>query len=131
MKNTSIAQIAQILGVGHQTASLQVSGYQVDSRNVRPGDLFFALEGEREDGHQFLAQAGSKGAVAPMGWRQRANFGGGNHGGSCALAQPPAAAEKEYGRLLRTTHQSPPSHRRGAERQRGQPQLVQRPGHAV
>lgn len=77
MKNTSIAQIAQILGIGYQVESLQVSGFQVDSRNVCQGDLFFALEGERADGHQFLAQARSKGACAAVVDRE---YRGPDHG---------------------------------------------------
>ena len=35
----------------------------VDTRTLQPGDLFFALRGER-DGHEFAAQALEKGAVA-------------------------------------------------------------------
>ena len=35
-----------------------------DSREVRPGDLFVALEGERFNGHDFLEDVRSKGAVA-------------------------------------------------------------------
>ena len=35
-----------------------------DSRQVKPGDLFFALRGERLDGHDFLRAAAEKGAAA-------------------------------------------------------------------
>jgi UDP-N-acetylmuramoyl-L-alanyl-D-glutamate--2,6-diaminopimelate ligase len=35
-----------------------------DSRQVRPGALFFALRGEQVDGHQFIPQALERGAVA-------------------------------------------------------------------
>lgn len=35
-----------------------------DSRQVEAGDLFVAIVGERVDGHQFIAEATSKGAVA-------------------------------------------------------------------
>jgi len=35
-----------------------------DSRDVQPGDLFFALRGPRFDGHQYAGQALAKGAVA-------------------------------------------------------------------
>ncbi len=46
--------------------SIQVRGVSTDSRNIRKGDLFFALRGERYDGHQFIRQAmnaGARGAV--------------------------------------------------------------------
>ena len=66
MKNTSIEQIAQILEIPNPSGSLQITGCQIDSRNVCPGDLFFALKGEKVDGHQFLAEARSRGASAAI-----------------------------------------------------------------
>ncbi len=41
-----------------------VRGAAVDSRLVRPGELFAALAGERTDGHRFLADAVAAGATA-------------------------------------------------------------------
>jgi UDP-N-acetylmuramoyl-tripeptide--D-alanyl-D-alanine ligase len=41
-----------------------VRGAAVDSRLVRPGVAFFALPGERTDGHRFLAEAITAGAAA-------------------------------------------------------------------
>jgi len=38
----------------------------IDSRNVIPGALFIALEGENTDGHLYLAQAFQKGATAAI-----------------------------------------------------------------
>lgn len=35
-----------------------------DSRQLEPGDLFFAIRGERFDGHDFLTDAAAKGALA-------------------------------------------------------------------
>jgi len=35
-----------------------------DSRHILPGDVFFALRGERFDGHTFVAEVARKGAVA-------------------------------------------------------------------
>jgi UDP-N-acetylmuramoyl-tripeptide--D-alanyl-D-alanine ligase len=38
-----------------------VSGVSTDSRSVQPGELFVALEGERFDGHDFVAAAATRG----------------------------------------------------------------------
>ncbi|MFO8034245.1 MAG: UDP-N-acetylmuramoyl-L-alanyl-D-glutamate--2,6-diaminopimelate ligase [Candidatus Bipolaricaulota bacterium] len=42
----------------------EVQGLAWDSRRVNPGDLFFALPGRRTDGHAFISEAVSRGAVA-------------------------------------------------------------------
>ncbi len=41
-------------------------GYSIDSRTLRPGDLFFALVGPRLDGHDFVPDALAKGAAAAV-----------------------------------------------------------------
>jgi UDP-N-acetylmuramoyl-tripeptide--D-alanyl-D-alanine ligase len=41
-------------------------GYSIDSRTVRAGELFFAIRGEKNDGHLFVADALDKGAVAAV-----------------------------------------------------------------
>ncbi|MEO8738271.1 MAG: UDP-N-acetylmuramoyl-tripeptide--D-alanyl-D-alanine ligase [Casimicrobiaceae bacterium] len=41
-------------------------GVAIDSRVVRPGELFVALRGERFDGHDYVARAFERGAVAAM-----------------------------------------------------------------
>ena len=43
-----------------------VRGGAVDSRLVEPGNLFIALDGERTDGHRYLAQAAAAGATAML-----------------------------------------------------------------
>jgi UDP-N-acetylmuramoyl-tripeptide--D-alanyl-D-alanine ligase len=48
------------------------SGYSIDSRTVAPGELFFAVRGERHDGHDFVAAALERGAVAAVVSRARA-----------------------------------------------------------
>ena len=51
------------------------SGYSIDSRTLQPGDLFFAVRGERLDGHDFVEAALAKGAVgAVVAKDQRARF---------------------------------------------------------
>lgn len=41
-----------------------VTGITTDTRQVEPGDVFVALEGETFNGHDFVAEAISKGAIA-------------------------------------------------------------------
>jgi UDP-N-acetylmuramoyl-tripeptide--D-alanyl-D-alanine ligase len=50
-------------------------GVAVDSREVQPGDLFFALPGDTADGHAYVGDALARGAVAAVvrrGWREAA-----------------------------------------------------------
>ena len=50
-----------------QAGDVAASGIAVDSRAVKPGDLFFALAGTKTDGARFIAQAVAAGAVAVVG----------------------------------------------------------------
>ncbi len=43
-------------------ASVEVTGVSIDTRTLRPGDLFVAVKGPRFDGHDFVAQALEQGA---------------------------------------------------------------------
>lgn len=47
-----------------QTSELAVAGLAVDSRAVKPGDVFFALGGSKTDGARFIGAAIEAGAVA-------------------------------------------------------------------
>ncbi len=49
---------------GTANAEFAVAGVEIDSRDVQPGDLFFALQGESMDGHRFIQMAIEKGASA-------------------------------------------------------------------
>ncbi|HUU81931.1 MAG TPA: UDP-N-acetylmuramoyl-tripeptide--D-alanyl-D-alanine ligase [Phycisphaerae bacterium] len=50
-----------------------VTGVSIDSRTVQPGELFFAVRGDRFDGHDYLDQAASAGAVACVVSRRETN----------------------------------------------------------
>jgi UDP-N-acetylmuramoyl-L-alanyl-D-glutamate--2,6-diaminopimelate ligase len=50
-----------------EAAAVEVTGLAVDSRLVKPGDLFFALSGVRTDGAKFIEAAIAAGAVAVAG----------------------------------------------------------------
>ncbi|GAB2549593.1 UDP-N-acetylmuramoyl-L-alanyl-D-glutamate--2,6-diaminopimelate ligase [Brachybacterium huguangmaarense] len=53
-------------GAPGDDAGRRVAGVTLDSRAVRPGDLWSALPGERAHGAEFAAQAASLGAVAAL-----------------------------------------------------------------
>lgn len=53
---------ARLVGDGQ----LQFQRVHTDTRSLQPGDLFVALQGERFDAHDFLAQAKTAGAVAAL-----------------------------------------------------------------
>src|SRR4051812_3441246 len=50
-----------------QAEAVEVGGIAVDSRAVKPGDLFFALAGHKTDGSRFVDAAIAAGAVAVAG----------------------------------------------------------------
>jgi len=51
--------------------ALVVCGYSIDSRTVAPGELFFAVRGDRLDGHDYVSAALERGAVAAVVSRAR------------------------------------------------------------
>jgi UDP-N-acetylmuramoyl-tripeptide--D-alanyl-D-alanine ligase len=58
------------------------TGYSIDTRTLVPGDLFFAIRGERYDAHDFVVTALERGARAAVIARNRAKDFldlGGNH----------------------------------------------------
>jgi UDP-N-acetylmuramoyl-tripeptide--D-alanyl-D-alanine ligase len=58
-----ILTIASKQGSFKKLPSKIITGISVDSRTVKPGDLFFALPGAKTDGHNFIKEALQKGAV--------------------------------------------------------------------
>ncbi len=58
-------EIAAATG-GVASGEFQCAGVEMDSRDVRNGDLFVALKGEAMDGHAFLDAAFARGAAAAL-----------------------------------------------------------------
>ncbi len=61
------SQVSQAIGVFHSILAggeSVISGICTDSRLVKPGHLFFCLQGENFDGHDFIQQAINSGAIA-------------------------------------------------------------------
>jgi UDP-N-acetylmuramoyl-tripeptide--D-alanyl-D-alanine ligase len=64
----SLAQVEAAIGARSLGAvpDVMVRGWSIDSRAVQNGDLFFAIKGERHDGHAFTRAALKHGAVAAV-----------------------------------------------------------------
>src|SRR5256885_162418 len=70
----TIAQVAGALdtrpGAGLDPVA-RVAGVSIDSRAIRPGELFFAIHGPRHDGHTFVADVMEGGALAAVAAQER------------------------------------------------------------
>jgi UDP-N-acetylmuramoyl-tripeptide--D-alanyl-D-alanine ligase len=88
-------EAGRALGVGALRAP--VTGVCIDSRALRPGDLFVALKGERFDGHDFVVaafQAGASGAVVEKrAWEARRS----GARGATEVGQSPGRPGRESG----------------------------------
>lgn len=66
----TLAQIAEACGgtLYHAEGkeNMQIEGAVLDSRQVKPGYLFFATKGERVDGHSFIPSVAEKGAACTV-----------------------------------------------------------------
>jgi len=72
MKPLSLATLAELAGAklirgnGERVAF----GVSIDSRSIKPGELFVAIRGPKNDGHDHLAEAAERGAIAAMVQKQ-------------------------------------------------------------
>ncbi len=99
LETLSWAEIAQALGAKPLGTPLGVPrGASIDSRTLEEGDIFFALKGERVDGHEHVTSAFEKGASCAV--LKDANRA---HAGRFALVvEDPERALFELGRLVRS-----------------------------
>ena len=66
MEIKSLEQITSLLNCKTTHCNQAFTNINIDSRTIQPGELFWALKGERVDGHMFLKQAFDKGAIAAV-----------------------------------------------------------------
>ncbi len=67
----SLVSLRQVLADGQLrgTSDVQVTRVTCDSRACQPGDLFVAIAGGQHDGHDYIAEAVARGAVAVVAQR--------------------------------------------------------------
>ena len=66
MKPRALSDVARAVRGSHAGDDVLVRSVTIDSREVRDGDLFVALRGERSDGVAFVGDAFERGAAAAM-----------------------------------------------------------------
>jgi UDP-N-acetylmuramoyl-tripeptide--D-alanyl-D-alanine ligase len=81
-------------------APTQIDGISIDSRTIRPGEAFFAIKGDRFDGHEFVARAlAAGGATAVVSEEKLASLG--RITGSMVVVRDVLAALGDLGRAAR------------------------------
>ncbi|MGG6293300.1 UDP-N-acetylmuramoyl-tripeptide--D-alanyl-D-alanine ligase [Leptolyngbya sp. AN02str] len=70
LKDVVEAIAAQVGDWSGDLGSKVIHRITTDTRNLQPGDVFLALQGDRFDGHEFLDVARDKGAIAAIVSRQ-------------------------------------------------------------
>ena len=65
--NLTLGEISTAVGgQAVENAEVKVRGYSIDSRSIKPGELFLAIRGPRFDGHDYVDEARRKGAAAAV-----------------------------------------------------------------
>lgn len=75
--NTSLQKIFSELPKSFQSKNIpdiQITGISIDSRAVKQGDLFVAMQGGTVDGHTYIQRAIDNGAVAIVGEKDLTGF---------------------------------------------------------
>jgi UDP-N-acetylmuramoyl-tripeptide--D-alanyl-D-alanine ligase len=99
LETLSWTEIADALGATlFGTPVIKPSGASIDTRTLERGDIFFALKGERVDGHEHVAAAFEKGASSAV-VREVPHVPAGRF---ALVVDDPEKALFELGRLLRS-----------------------------
>lgn len=72
MIKRTLKQVAKMAGgdlVQQEHAELMITGVSIDSRTVKPGNLFVPIVGEHFDGHEYALACAEAGAVATL-WQR-------------------------------------------------------------
>lgn len=96
----TFAELAAMIGADAPRAGGAFSSVSTDTRTLRPGDLFFALSGERFDGNAFVGDAFAKGAAAAVATSAPKS-------GPCLIVPDVLAALQRFAKAHRSRHSIP------------------------
>src|SRR5258706_6411029 len=100
----TIAQVAGALGTRPGTGLdplARVAGVSIDSRTIRAGELFIAIHGPSHDGHDHVASALERGAIAAVVAEGQLPQYASPVGGRCLAVADTVAALKRLGHEVR------------------------------
>jgi UDP-N-acetylmuramoyl-tripeptide--D-alanyl-D-alanine ligase len=100
----TIAQVAKALGTrpGTELDPLaRVASVSIDSRTIRAGELFIAIHGPSHDGHDHVASALERGAIAAVVAEAQLPRYAGQIGGRCIAVADTFEALKQLARAVR------------------------------
>ena len=100
----TIAQVAGALGTrpGKELDPMaRVAGVSIDSRTIRAGELFIAIHGPSHDGHDHVASALERGAIAAVVAEAQPPRHAGQVGGRCIAVADTFEALKQLARAVR------------------------------
>ena len=66
MIHMTLAAAARTIGAGYPVPDIEFTGCSTDSRTTNRGELFIAIKGDHFDGHDFIENAGQRGACAAL-----------------------------------------------------------------
>ncbi|UCG63089.1 MAG: UDP-N-acetylmuramoyl-tripeptide--D-alanyl-D-alanine ligase [Candidatus Zixiibacteriota bacterium] len=66
MRFTDVAAVTGGTLLDNETGDMIFRGISIDSRQVKPGELFIAIRGENQDGHAYIDQALQRGAAGVL-----------------------------------------------------------------
>lgn len=85
----TLNQLAKIIGAAPAGGMKPFSRVSIDTRTLQPGDVFFALTGERFDGNKFLPDAFEKGACGAVAQKK-------HPAGPCLVVEDVLAALQRF-----------------------------------
>ena len=97
----TIDRLADVVGAPSPATGATAFGRaSTDTRHLEPGDVFFALKGERFDGNRFVGEAFARGAAAAVTTE-------GHDAGPCLVVEDPLEALQQFAAFHRAQYDIP------------------------